>query len=141
MLRVIAFGLAAGAAIQAWRNFPPDGPLTSNSLAVAFIVGLVAAFLSGWFMGRPWRAANATAVASAVAEARAAAASQSNASVQVLINNARDQAGAEAQGGVRVPEPGAVSWMAERPLIASVEDVDGMDLSDLGIEEHEHRTA
>jgi hypothetical protein len=69
MLRLIAFALGVGASIQAFRNLPPDGLVTYDSAAVVFVVGMLCAFAGGFFMGRPWRSACATASATAVAAA------------------------------------------------------------------------
>lgn len=121
MFKALAFGLGVGAAVQAFRNFPPDGPMQADSVAVVFLAGMVAAF----FGGISRRSVSATAVAAASAEASASAAATNTVNVAVVIP------GRGATSGVTVPGEAGVSWQGERRAVASVDDLDGADLSEL----------
>ena len=85
MVQALWFGLGVGAAVQAWRQWPPDGPVTADGVAVVFVVGLVCAYLAG----RTRRGASATATATATATADASASAQSLQVVQVVVPDGR----------------------------------------------------
>lgn len=124
MLKALAFGLGAGSAVQAWRNWPATGDNTPWSVVAVFIVGIAAAYLAGRWHGR----GGASAVAVASAEATAVASNQTAVNVFTVLPGA----------GARpvdfdVPSE-SVSWMgAPRPAITAA-DLDGADLSELFLE-------
>ncbi|MCW2787151.1 MAG: hypothetical protein JWP74_3668 [Marmoricola sp.] len=121
MLKAIAFGLGCGAGVEAWKNFPPDGPVTTRPLALVFIVGLLCAYLGGRWHGRGHVSASATAVAVANASATA----------QQAVNLVVMTGGGAAPGrGVQVPSE-AVSWFEGERVQVTEADLDGMDLSEL----------
>lgn len=125
MLKAIAFGLATGAGIQAWRAWPAQHPVTGDSLAVVFIVGVICAYLGGRWHGR-----HGGAVAVAHAEAHATASAVNSVNVAVVMPGGG--AGA-VPGGFRVPTAGAVPWLDSTSttpqLTADV--LEGLDLSDV----------
>lgn len=126
MLRVIAFGLAAGAGFQAWRQFPADGPQTTRSLWVVFLVGLVCAFLGGLWRRR----ASASAWASARAEANASAAASSTATQTVNVAVVMPGAGAGSQAGRVATE--SMPWIVDASSrSASLDDFEGMDVAEI----------
>jgi hypothetical protein len=136
-VKPILFGFAAGAAIQAWRQFPPDGPLQPDSAVVIFLAGLVLAYCVGRFRGRGASAsASATAIASASADATSVASNQTH--VQVAFFTGGQGAGqqpalsAGAVPGVVVPDE--VAWRGPARPALSADELDGADLSDLGLE-------
>jgi hypothetical protein len=127
--RLLALGLGFGAAFQAWRNYPPDGPTSGDMLAVVFVAGLVAAFLGGLWFGRGGRT---TAVAVATAEAHAAATAGAAAHNQVQVINVLPRDAAEQAGagtGIRVPSDSA-PWISSRPSL-QLDQLDGMDVAEL----------
>jgi hypothetical protein len=123
-VKVLVFGLGAGAGFQAWRNYPPEGPGTPAGLWCVLVAGMVLAFLAG----KSRRRGSAVATASAHAEASAAATAQQ--AVQVFI-------GSEGGHGPRpvgyaMPMSSA-PWLAtssERPAL-DLDQLDGMELSDV----------
>lgn len=126
MLQALAFGLGVGAAIQAWRNFPPDTTVNADTLAWLFVIGLAVAWLSGRWSSH----GKASAWASAHAEASATSASTSAVHVQLL--NVVPGQGARPDS-LRVPSE-TVAWLdGDRPAITQ-DDLEGCDLSELGIE-------
>lgn len=125
MFKAIAFGLGVGAGIQAWRNFPPDGPVTASSLALVFAVGILCAFFGGLWSSRGRGGAHA--MASASAEAVASAVNSNTVQLAVVMPGA----GARASG-VSLPSDQA-PWMvgaSERPQI-TLDDLDGLDPAEL----------
>lgn len=121
MLAVIAFGLAAGAALQAWRNFPPDGPMQSESLALLFVVGVVCAYLGG----RSRRPSTQVAIAQAAAFAEAKAENTNTVNLAVVLPG-----GGARPHGVVVPDMDDMPWMVgERPQLDAGQ-LDGMDLAE-----------
>lgn len=131
MLRTILFGLCAGSALQAWRQFPPDGPLTADSALWLALSAVVIALGVGWGLGRGHRG-GATAVASAHSEATAAALGN-----QVHVNVfSRDLEGARPVG---LTVPDSPSWRGEAPVLSSDQVAEllseGADLAELGLEE------
>lgn len=135
MLKLLAFGAGTGAGFQAWRNFPPDGPVTGDSLALVFGLGIVAAFLGGLWRGR----GRSSSTAFASASANAAAASEATATQTVNLAVVVPGAGARAAG---VSHPGeGVPWLGtERPPVASLDDLDGQDIGEL-LEVHSQEEA
>lgn len=126
MLKAIAFGLACGAGIQAWRAWPPDGPVTADGAAVVLVLGVLCAYLGGRWHGRGTGKATAVAVASAEATATAVQ------SVNLIIGDTAARA-----AGIRVPTE-EVSWFDGQRVIASADDFDGFDLTELReLEEHD----
>lgn len=135
-MRAVAFGLAVGAGIQAWRQWPADGPVTATAVFVVFVVGLVCAFLGGLWGGRG-RAASATAVAVASADATAVA---SGGAATVNLYVASPAAEPVRPVGVQVPSE-SVAWLeGPRPSIEA-DDLDGFDLLDAGFEVEAPRPA
>lgn len=128
MLKFFAFGAGTGAGIQAWRNFPADGPVTAAPLAVVFALGIVGAFLGGLWLHRG-RGHSASAFASAHASAEASSVSSANQSIQLAVILPGSGAGATAAG--RIPSE-AAPWLtgADR-LQVTADDLDGIDLSEL----------
>lgn len=103
MLNALAFGLGFGAAVQAWRSWPPQAPVTADSLALVFCLGLVAA----WLGGRSRRGAAAVAVATADATAVATN------TVQVAFFAPGSREDMTTGSGLRVPSE-AAPWMGTR---------------------------
>jgi hypothetical protein len=119
MLKAIAFGLAAGAAVQGFRSWPATAPMTADGVALIFVIGVVCAYLGGRWHGRGG-GAHATAVA--VARAEATAVSAPVQTVNLIV-------GQRPVSAVRVPDAD-VEWFGEvRPAITAA-DLDGMDLSE-----------
>lgn len=117
MLKALAAGLGIGAGIQAFRAWPPDGPVTMDAAAIVFAVGLIAAYLGGRWHGR----GHATAVAVASAEATATAAAVQSVNIVLADRPAPP---------VRVPSDTA-PWLAgERPQITA-DDLDGLDVAEI----------
>lgn len=116
---VLAFGI--GTAIQAWRNFPADGPTTTAAVQLLFLLGMLAAFL----VGRGFRrSGGATAVAVASAEATAVASNTVNVALVV------PGAGAGRSHG-QVPDE-TVAWFdGPRQQVDVQQVMDGMDPSEL----------
>lgn len=119
-MKAILFGLAAGGAFQAWRNYPPDGLLTATSAFLLSLVGIVLAFL----VGRSRRGGSATAVAVASAESTSAAAAQSAATVNVF--NVQAGHGA-APANLSVPAD-ELPWLADAPRTLTARDLEVMDM-------------
>lgn len=120
MFRVLAFGAAFGAAVQAWRAWPPDGPVTAVPAVVLFVLAVCCAYLAGLWRsrGRATATATATAVASSVSDAHAS----NTVNVAVLVPRS---AGADAQALDSAP------WFAgQRPAITA-DDLDGISLEDV----------
>jgi hypothetical protein len=126
VLRAIAFGLAVGAAIQAFRQWPADGPVTVDAAVAVFLVGLLAAY----FGGRARRGSAATATATAVSISEANANAQAHQSVQVAV--VLPGAGASPHG-IAVPGEGehAPLWWSTPRGHLEVDQLDGMDAADL----------
>lgn len=128
MFHFLGFGLAVGAGIQAWRNIPPDGPVSSDMAFWVLVVAVVLAYLGG--RSRRGAYASATATASATAEATAAAHAQQ--AVQVFITNGE---GGARPVGYSIPT-GEAPWLAtsaERPAL-TLDQLDGMDLAEFSEE-------
>lgn len=123
MFKVIALGLAIGASLQAWRQYPPDGTPRRDAAMVVFIVGLAVAFAAGRWWGHT-RPVSARATATATATANAAAVGNS-VNVAVIVPGQ----GAKAHG-VAVPGDGPLPWMVEGGP-ASVGELDGLDLDEV----------
>jgi hypothetical protein len=134
MLRFIGFGLATGAGVQAWRNFPPDGPVSARPLALFFIVGVLAAYLGGLWRSRSGSYASATATAVAVSSAEATAHQTVN--VALVVPGA---GAGSTTGGASFPTE-SVGWFDGARVQLSEDDLDGADLSELGERsaEYEH---
>lgn len=118
-MHFLAFGIGVGAGIQAWRNWPADGP---TSTSMGFVV-TVAAVLLAYFGGRRRRPA-----AVAVASAHAEAVSTSQVNLAVVVPGA-----GHSRIGATAPEPGAVSWMGHERAQVTANDLDGLDLEELGV--------
>lgn len=127
MLRAVAFGLAVGASVQAWRQWPPDGPVTADAAMVVFLFGLLAAYLGGLWGGRGRGGARATATATASAEATAAAFGNA-------VNVAVFTADPARPTAFRVPDE-SVSWIEGQRRQLEADELDGLDLFDLYGEE------
>lgn len=124
MLKAIAFGLAVGAAVQGFRNFPSDGPATPDAVGVLFVFGLLFAYLAG-------RARRGTGVAVAVASASAEAVAQAHAQQSVQVAIVVPGGGAHS-AGVRVPdESAAPAWMGSTRPMVELDQLDGMDAGEL----------
>lgn len=128
MLKFLSLGLGVGAAIQAFRNFPPDGPLTPDMAYLLFGIGLLSAYYGGKWRGRG-RYNLATATASAAARSDAAATASNQVNVAVIVPGQ----GAGSRG-VTVPSESAQWFDGQRAQITS-DELDGMTASDLGIED------
>lgn len=131
MLKLIAFGLCVGAGVQAWRQWPADGPVTVEAGVLVMIVAVAAAFLGGLWWGR----VRSSSWASAYAEARATARSESKATAQQsqtvnLVVVEKAGAGSARDGGVRTPDE-LTPWMGGARREVSADELDGMDLSEL----------
>lgn len=132
MFKAIAFGLSVGAGVQAWRNWPPDGPVTPNAGIVVLLAAVVAAYLAGRWAGRGH--GGASAVASARAEASAAAVAAPVQVVNVVLErDFRDTAARyETAGGVSVPSDSA-PWLVGARTAVDESLLEGADLRDLGL--------
>lgn len=132
MLKCLALGFGLGMAVQAWRNFPADGPVAPEIAMFAAGLAIIAAYFGGRARRRP-----TVNLASAVASAEASAAATGN-HVQVAVVMPGSGAGAAAGRHVAPAYPTTEqSWFGgARPAIT--EDVlDGMDFSDLDFD-HAH---
>jgi hypothetical protein len=124
MLKAIAFGICCGAGFQAWRDYPPGGPLTGDALAWVLVLAVLAAFGAGLWHSRgrgSVSVASATAVASASAE---------SSSVGNTVNIAVLSSDPARPAGVAFPTE-AVEWFgggARRQVTA--DELDGADLRD-----------
>jgi hypothetical protein len=123
MLKAIAFGLAVGAGVQAWRAFPPSSPVTGDSVALVFVVGVVCAFLGGLWHGR----GRHNVSAHAHAEAHAIAANQVNLAVVV------PGAGAGASVSPYAVPTDAAPWIASSSTVPALDgdQLEGFDLSEI----------
>lgn len=108
-MRLLAFGLVVGAGVQAWRNFPPDGPYSANSAVLVMVFGMVAAFLAGYRWGRPSAHASASAYAAATADATSNATAANTVNLAVVVPGS---AGATHQGASLHPSE-AAPWLAQ----------------------------
>lgn len=127
MLRALAFGFGVGAAVQGFRQWPADGPVTMSSAVVVFLLGLVVAYFGG--ARRRGGGASAVAVAAAAAEANASAVQ----SVTLVVQ----QPGNAAVGGIRVPDE-TVAWFGGERAAITADDLDGLDIAEV-IEEGERQ--
>lgn len=129
MLQALAFGLGFGAAFQAWRNYPADGPVTASAAAVCIGLGVLCAYLGGRWHGRGRGSAHATATATA--SAQAAASNTVQVAVIVPGHGPSENRGV-SDGGVQIPTERA-PWLAGthvRPEITA-DDLEGMELADI----------
>ena len=126
MFKFLALGLGVGAGVQAWRQFPPDGPVTPHAVALVFCVGLLSAFLGGLWFSRGKRGAYASASASAVSIAEAVASNTNTVNLAVVVP------GRGAAAGVALPAD-RLPWMVDAAPVAeiSADDLDGLDFSEL----------
>lgn len=124
MVAAIAFGLAVGAGVEAWRALPADGPVSADSAAVVLVLGVLLAYLGGRWGGRG--RGGAVAVATARAEASAVASQQVN--VAVVVPGAG--AGAQTAGGGVLLPSGSLPWLDETRASAG-ELLDGADVRDI----------
>jgi len=125
--RLIAFGLAAGAGLQAWRNFPPNGPATGDALAVVFALGVVLAYVAGRVRGRgrTVSSATSTAVAAAAATAESTAVQHVSLAVNLAGMPARESAATVAYPSDAAP------WFAGQRAAITADDLDGLDAAEL----------
>lgn len=131
MLNGIAFGLAVGAGIQAWRAWPAGQTVTADGMFLVFVIGLLCAYLGGRWHGT---GRGAFAMATATATATAQANNVNTVQLAVLVPGA---SGARPEG-MGVPSESA-PWMVgatERHQL-DVDDIDGMDLAELFDREEE----
>lgn len=125
MLKALAFGVATGAAIQAWRNFPPDGPATQQTVASVVILGVLCAYLAGRWHGRGRSSASATATATATAVASSVAQAHQTVNVAVVMPG-----GGARPMGVTSPG-GAMPWLDDAPRReVTADDLDGLDMAE-----------
>lgn len=127
MFKLLAVGIGLGAGLQAWRNYPPDGPVAGDMVALVACVGMLAAYLGGRWHGRG-HSATAVAVASAEASAEATAAASNR--VQVNLFTAAPGGGARP-AGVMVPADAGAPWIEGPRSELALDDLDGADLSEL----------
>lgn len=146
MFKFMAFGIAAGAGFQAWRNYPADGPTDTDMLWVVLVAGMLAAYLGGRWHGHARGGATAVAVATAEATATAGAAAHN----QVQVINVVPRVGVEhyddeglvwqkdtkgrpiydRRTGIGVPSDNA-PWMdGGRPAL-ELDQLDGVELTEL----------
>lgn len=134
----IAFGLAVGAGIQAWRQWPADGPTTTSSGVLIMIAGMIAAYLAGRWRGRGTNSATAHATATAVASAAS-------------VGNTVNLFVATPGGGVTpastlagVPSDSA-PWLTGTAVpaldVALLEGMDDTDLEDLDVDLDVHHVS
>lgn len=131
MFKLLAFGIAAGAGFQAWRNYPADGPTDTDMLWVVLVAGLLAAYLAGRWHGRARGGATAVAVASAEASATAGAAAHNQVQVINVLPRHLEQ---EPSSGIRVPTD-AAPWMDSGRPVLELDQLDGLELTEL-VEDH-----
>lgn len=139
MLKLIVVGIAAGLALQAFRNFPPDGPVTPNAAVLMALVGMLAAYGVGRGRKRWGPVAVASASASSESSALAAARADQRLAVQLIVNNG--ETGARPVG-IQLPDAATAPWLvgaSDRPQITA-DDLDGMDDRDI-IEDREYDQA
>lgn len=126
-MKLVAFGLCVGAGVQAWRNFPGDGPSMIGPAMLVMFVAVLCAFGAGYTMGRPSARAMASASAAARAESSSTAASSSSVNFAVVIPG--HGAGASSSGSL---QPSAdAPWLGAPRHSLSIDDVDGMDMSEV----------
>lgn len=127
MLKLILVGIVAGITVQAFRNFPPDGPVTPSSAVLVALLGMLAAYGVG--RGRRRWGSVAVASASASAESTALAAARADQRMAVIINTGP---GAHPVG-VQLPNEDTAPWLvgASDRREVTADDVDGMDLAEL----------
>lgn len=125
-MSAIAFGLAVGFGIGAWRDAPPLSRVSSIGLLLVVLVAMWAS----WRAGRRARfGSSGVAVAVASAEAVAAATAAGGQSiVQVVIGDGARAAGARRWGGLDGAE-----WMgSDRSLLeehsGALEDLDPVEV-------------
>lgn len=129
-LGLFAGGIGAGAAVQAWRDFPPDGTVSRDMAMVVSVAGIAAAYYAG-----RWRSRGGSAVA--VASAQATAVSESTSTAVNTVNVAVLVPQAAPARGVRFPGD-AAPWMGPQIVAGDVDQLEGMDPAEvadaLGIE-------
>ncbi|MGY2704855.1 hypothetical protein [Nocardioides sp. HB32] len=130
-MKLIAFGLCVGAGVQAWRNFPADGPVTIGPAVLVMCLAVLAAYLVGRGVRGVGSSATAVAVASASAESTSVAGASSTVNLAVVIPG---QGAASAPMGVQIPSESA-PWLGGSKPVPELADLDGYDLSELGFEE------
>lgn len=121
MLQVIALALGVGAGIQAFRQWPPDGPVSTDVAVTLFVIGLAIAYLGGRWHGRGGARANATATATAVAKSEATG---------NVVNVAVFTPGGATASGLSVPTE-STPWLGGPRPTVEVDDLDGMDVAEL----------
>lgn len=126
MLKSIAFGLCCGAGLQAWRHWPPDGPVTATGAAFVLVVAVLAAYFGGRWHGRQtpvsaWASARADATATATAQ------QQQSVNVAVLVPGSTG-AGARATSTLD-----ALPWLGASQLdVTEVSELlEGFDVAEL----------
>lgn len=124
------FGVCAGAGLQAWRNYPPEGPGSAEGLWVVLLGAVLLAYLAGRGV-RARRGPVAVAQAAAFASAKADSASSSTVNVAFVMPGA----GARPVG-VAVPDD-SMPWFEGQRAQLSVDQLDGQELSEL-VEESEY---
>lgn len=127
MFYALAFGIGAGIALQAWRNFPADGPVSPNMAAVVAVVLGVAGYLAGRLRRGRGGTATATATAVSSSESTATAGVVNHVNVQLLQVGG---AVAAAPAALSVPS-GDLPWVVgERPQLTA-DQLDGIELEAL----------
>lgn len=124
MRKIFAFGAGFGAAVQAWRQWPPDHAPSVWPAVVVFIAAVACAYYGG--RSRRGSVAIASATAVAVSESNAAAHAQGG-NVQVLV--VAPGGGAAAQG-VSFPDE-SVAWLGPAHRGLDADELDGADLAEL----------
>lgn len=121
MIKAVCFGIGAGAGIQLWRQWPPDGPGSARAVIVGSILVAVLAYVAG----RLRRGGNATATAVAVANATSHATAQQTVQIAVVTpgNGARPYA-------MRVPTEQA-PWLGGLHRATTPDELDGQDVGEL----------
>ena len=130
MIRLLAFGLAVGMGVQAWAQFPENGPVSVYPAMLIAFLGMVASYVGGRYRGHvdpvsSWASARAEARASASASAR-----QQQAQA-VTINLAGVDRPREHLTGV--PDE-SVAWFGSPRQLLTTDQVEGFDYSDFGEE-------
>lgn len=133
MLRALAFGLAVGAGVQAWRQWPPDGPTAASSGIVVMVAGIVMAYLAGRWHGRGNGGASATATAIATANAASVG---NTVQVYVAAPGGGVQPVTSVVGVASVPSADAPWMTSEAVAELDVSTLEGMDLAEL-LEDYE----
>jgi hypothetical protein len=123
VIRVIVFGVAAGAGFQAWRHYPSEGPSSQEGLFVVLVGAVVLAFLVGLGIRR---ARGPVAIAQAAAYAQASAVSSGN-----TVNLAVVVPGqGAAPVGVAVPDE-SMPWFQGQRTQLSLDQLEGLDVAEL----------